>query len=64
MAEKQADDAPAAAAPEPPTENSTPAKEIRTIVLTGYGGIRNVKIQNKPEITPKEGEVLIRVKAT
>lgn len=43
-------------------ENEAP-KEMRAVVLTGFGGIKNVKILKKPEPTPGEGEVLIRVKA-
>lgn len=40
-----------------------PPKEMRAIVLTGFGGLKGVKIQKKPEPTPQAGEVLIRVKA-
>ena len=49
-----------AAEPEVPAE---PVKEMRTITLTGYGGLKNVKCLNKPEVSPKEGEVLVRVRA-
>ncbi|GFU48672.1 synaptic vesicle membrane protein VAT-1 homolog-like [Nephila pilipes] len=39
-------------------------KEIRAIVLTGFGGLKAVKVMKKPEPSaPGEGEVLIRVKA-
>ncbi len=44
-------------------ENSTPPDNMRCVTLTGYGGIRMVKVQNNPEVKPKEGELLIRVKA-
>lgn len=44
------------AEPEPP-------KEMRAIVLTGFGGFKAVKIQKKPEPAPAADEVLIRVKA-
>lgn len=44
------------AAPEPP-------KEMRAIVLTGFGGLKSVKVMKKPEPTVAEGEALIRVKA-
>lgn len=40
-----------------------PPKEMRAVVLTGFGGFKNVKILKKPEPTPQAGEVLIRVKA-
>ncbi|KAL3288205.1 hypothetical protein HHI36_002655 [Cryptolaemus montrouzieri] len=43
-------------------ENESP-KEMRAVVLTGFGGLKTVKIQKKPEPTAGEGEVLIRVKA-
>lgn len=44
-------------------EEKEPPKEMRAIVLTGFGGYKGVKIQKKPEPTPQEGEVLIRVRA-
>ena len=47
-----------AAKPEP-----EPVPEMRCINLTGFGGIRNVKVTSKPQVTANEGEVLIRVKA-
>ena len=40
-----------------------PPKEMRAVVLTGFGGFKNVKILKKPEPTVATGEVLIRVKA-
>lgn len=47
-----------AAQPEPETP-----KEMKAIVLTGFGGLKTVKVMKKPEPTLNEGEVLIRVKA-
>lgn len=38
-------------------------KDMRAVVLTGFGGFKTVKILKKPEPTLNEGEVLIRVKA-
>ncbi|KAJ8925434.1 hypothetical protein NQ315_009267, partial [Exocentrus adspersus] len=38
-------------------------KEMRAVVLTGFGGLKTVKILKKPEPTVNEGEVIIRVKA-
>lgn len=40
-----------------------PPKEMRAIVLTGFGGLKGVKVLQKPEPTVQPGEVLIRVKA-
>lgn len=40
-----------------------PPKEMRAVVLTGFGGLKSVKVLKKPEPTVAEGEVLIRVKA-
>lgn len=40
-----------------------PPKEMRAIVLTGFGGLKGVKVLKKPEPTLQDGEVLIRVKA-
>lgn len=49
---------------EPVAENEKEAtKEMRAVVLTGFGGLKSVKILKKPEPTLHEGEVLIRVKA-
>ena len=44
-------------------ENSTPPKEMRGVTLTGYGGIRMVKVTKMPEVDPKEGELVIRVRS-
>lgn len=46
-----------------PKEDVPPPKEMRAVVLTGFGGFKNVKILKKPEPSPQAGEVLIRVKA-
>lgn len=46
-----------------PVAEPEPPKEMRAIVLTGFGGLKSVKILKKPEPTLAEGEVLIRVKA-
>lgn len=46
-----------------PKEEVPPPKEMRAVVLTGFGGFKNVKILKKPEPAPQAGEVLIRVKA-
>lgn len=40
-----------------------PPKEMRAIVLTGFGGYKGLKILKKPEPAAQAGEVLIRVKA-
>lgn len=47
----------------PDKEKEEPPKEMRAIVLTGFGGLKSVKVLKKPEPTLGEGEVLIRVKA-
>lgn len=45
-------------------EKPTPEpKDMRAIVLNGFGGLKSVKILKKPEPTLGEGEILIRVKA-
>lgn len=46
-----------------PVAEPEPPKEMRAVVLTGFGGLKSVKILKKPEPTLGEGEVLIRVKA-
>lgn len=38
-------------------------KEMKAVVLTGFGGLKMLKVQSKPQPTPGEGEVLIAVKA-
>lgn len=40
-----------------------PIKEMKSIVLTNFGGYKGVKILKKPEPTAGAGEVLIRVRA-
>jgi hypothetical protein len=45
-------------------ETPAPApKEVRCIVLTGFGGSKMARCQKKPQAATQEGEVLIRVKA-
>ncbi|VEN39293.1 unnamed protein product [Callosobruchus maculatus] len=53
----------AAPATEAETKETPPPKEMRAVVLTGFGGLKSVKILKKPEPTLSEGELLIRVKA-
>lgn len=43
--------------------DSTTPKEMRAVILTGFGGLKTVKTQKKNEPSVNEGEVLIRVKA-
>lgn len=40
-----------------------PPKEMRSIVLTSFGGLKSVKILKKPEPTLGADDVVIRVKA-
>ncbi|GJQ78290.1 hypothetical protein Trydic_g22131, partial [Trypoxylus dichotomus] len=47
----------------PPAESAAAPKEMRAVILTGFGGLKTVKTQKKNEPTISEGEVLIRVKA-
>lgn len=44
-------------------EKPDPPKEMRAVVLTGFGGLKGVKILKKPEPSVQPGEVIIRVKA-
>ncbi|ESO87914.1 hypothetical protein LOTGIDRAFT_219806 [Lottia gigantea] len=44
-------------------QDAPPVKEMKSIVLSGFGGIKMLKVQPNPEPTVNEGEVLIRVKA-
>jgi len=44
-------------------EKEEPVKEMKAVVLLNFGGYKGVKIMKKPEPTPQNGEVLIRVKA-
>ncbi|KAM7283130.1 synaptic vesicle membrane protein VAT-1 homolog-like isoform X1 [Ixodes scapularis] len=63
--EEQAKPAAAAAAPAAAEEAAAapPVKEMRAVVLTGFGGLKTVKILKKPEPAAAEGELLVRVKA-
>lgn len=38
-----------------------PPKEMRAVVLNGFGGLKSVKIVRRPEPALADGEVLIRV---
>ncbi|XP_056613046.1 synaptic vesicle membrane protein VAT-1 homolog-like isoform X2 [Triplophysa dalaica] len=38
------------------------SKEMRAVVLTGFGGLNKLKVTKKPMPEPQEGEVKIRVK--
>lgn len=46
-----------------PAKDEPAPKDMRAIVLTGFGGLKTVKVMKKPEPTLAEGEVLVRVKA-
>lgn len=46
-----------------PATDEPPKAEMKAVVLTGFGGLKSVKILKKPEPTLAEGEVIIRVKA-
>jgi len=43
--------------------NSSGTNDQRSIVLTGFGGVRMVKVQPRPIVKPIDGEILINVKA-
>ena len=43
--------------------SSTPVKEMRSVVLQNFGGLKWLKAIKKPEPSVGENEVLIRVKA-
>lgn len=45
-------------------EQAPPVPEMKAVVLTGFGGLKSVKILQKPQPTAGEGEILIRVKAS
>jgi len=49
-----------------PEEVAVPAEatpQSKNVVLSAFGGLKNLKIQMKPEVKPAEGEVLVLVKA-
>ncbi|CAH1778836.1 unnamed protein product [Owenia fusiformis] len=48
---------------QPEVNQSPPPPEMRCITLLGFGGIKNTKVQKKPELKAGDGEILIRVKA-
>ncbi|KAK3758003.1 hypothetical protein RRG08_058311 [Elysia crispata] len=61
-ADAKAQDANATPAPAQ-AEAAPPPKEMKSIVLTGFGGVKMLKVQQKPEAAAGDGDVLIRVKA-
>lgn len=44
-------------------ETGEPVNMVRSITLTSFGGIRNVKVQPRPESVLGENEVTIKVKS-
>lgn len=45
-------------------EPAEPVKEMRSIVVNNFGGLKSVKVLKKPEpAQPGDGEVLIRVQS-
>lgn len=40
-----------------------PPKEMRSVVLTSFGGLKSVKVLNKPQPAVGADDVLIRVRA-
>lgn len=40
-----------------------PPKEMRSVVLTSFGGLKSVKILKKPEPTLGPDDIIIRVRA-
>ena len=44
-------------------ETGEPVNMVRSITLTSFGGIRNVKVQPRPESALGENEVTIKVKS-
>lgn len=64
MAETQAPTVEPAAEAKPDGEApAAPAKVMKSVVLTGFGGLKMLKVQQKPEVTAAEGELLVRVRA-
>ncbi|KAM7289508.1 synaptic vesicle membrane protein VAT-1 homolog-like isoform X2 [Ixodes scapularis] len=63
--EEQAKPAAATAAPAAAEEAAAAplVKEMRAVVLTGFGGLKTVKIVKKPEPAAAEVDLLVRVKA-
>ena len=61
------DNTTSAAAKEETTDDKAKApetpKDMKSVVLTGFGGLKMLKVQSKPQPTAGEAEVLIAVKA-
>lgn len=45
------------------TVNAPDSKEMRAVLLSGFGGLNKLKVTKKTMPEPQEGEVKIRVKA-
>ncbi|XP_046328958.1 synaptic vesicle membrane protein VAT-1 homolog-like [Haliotis rufescens] len=64
MAETQAPTVEPAAEAKPDVEApAAPTKVMKSVVLTGFGGLKMLKVQQKPEVTAAGGELLVRVRA-
>lgn len=44
-------------------ESSGDAKEMRAVILSGFGGLNKLRVTKKAMPEPQDGEVKIRVKA-
>lgn len=42
-------------------EDTTPKEMNKCLVLTGYGGLDKLQIQNRPIENPQKGQIRIRV---
>lgn len=49
--------------PDNPVSAVVDSKEMRAVLLTGFGGLNKLKVTKKPMPEPQRGEVKIRVKA-
>ncbi|XP_068203950.1 synaptic vesicle membrane protein VAT-1 homolog-like [Palaemon carinicauda] len=47
--------------PEEKQDEEKPPKEMRAVILNGFGGLKSVKIVKRPEPVLADGEVLVRV---
>ena len=45
-----------------PQSAPEPEKEMRAVVLSSHGGLKGIRVVNRPEPSVSDGEVAIRVK--
>ncbi len=63
MAENSANPEQVANDANPVQEPIAPGKTMKSVILLRFGDVKQMLVKEMPEVKPREGEVLIRVKS-